>query len=169
MEDILLVDGYNVLFSWPELSKLAKVSIEDARSRLLDILQDYQGYKGDRIIVVFDAHHVRGGQGAQENHGTILVIYTGEGVTADSLIEKLTPRYVKQGKVYVVTSDWDQQKVVFGQGAFRIPARELLEMVRGEKNRVLEKIRPRTIQRKELAAYLDEEIRQELEKMRKKR
>lgn len=38
-EDILIVDGYNVIFAWPELKKISKSSLEHARSRIKHMLQ----------------------------------------------------------------------------------------------------------------------------------
>lgn len=39
------MDGYNLIFAWEELSTLAKQSLDSARTRLADILCNYQGYK----------------------------------------------------------------------------------------------------------------------------
>ncbi|HEX3030725.1 MAG TPA: NYN domain-containing protein [Bacillota bacterium] len=169
MEEVLLVDGYNVLFAWPQLAKLAAQNIEDARNKLLDILQNYQGYAGNQVIVVFDGHRVKGGLGGREKQGRLLVIYTGEGETADSVIERLTAQYVRQSRVYVVTSDWDSQKVVFGLGAYRIPSRELWDMVVKQRQELDLQMSRKPSQRKELAQFLDEETRQELEEFRRRR
>lgn len=170
MEDVLIIDGYNVIFAWKQLEKRAAAgNLEDARLRLLDILQNYQGYQGNEIIVVFDAHHVRGGQGANEEYGRLKVIYTAEDQTADSLIEKLVSSYLDKGNVFVVTSDWDQQKVIFGRGAYRIPAQELWEMVHRQEAEGTRLLKSGTGQRKELSDFLDEKTRRELEKWRRKR
>ncbi len=57
--EILIVDGYNIIFAWDELKKLAETSLELARGRLADILSNYQGYKKNEIILVFDAYKVK--------------------------------------------------------------------------------------------------------------
>jgi len=169
MEDVLIVDGYNVIFAWPQLAKIAAGNFEDARVKLLDILQNFQGYKGNEVIVVFDAHRVKGNQGKREQYGNILVIYTAEDETADTVIEGLVPEYFSKGNVFVVTSDWEQQRVIFGQGAYRIPARELWEMVNRQRLEADAKAAADPVERKELAQFLDEETRRELEKWRRKR
>ncbi|MDA8212869.1 MAG: NYN domain-containing protein [Clostridia bacterium] len=169
MEDVLIVDGYNVIFAWPQLAKLAAGNFEDARIKLLDILQNFQGYQGNEVIVVFDAHRVKGNPGKREQYGNLLVIYTAEDETADTVIERLVPACFSKGNVFVVTSDWDEQRVVFGQGAYRIPARELWEMVSRQRLEVAAKAAVNPVERKELAQFLDEETRRELEKWRRKR
>ena len=55
--DILLVDGYNVIFAWPELKRLSKQSLSHARSRLRHILQNYGMFKGYYVILVFDGKY----------------------------------------------------------------------------------------------------------------
>lgn len=96
-EEYLLVDGYNIIFAWEELSELAKVNIDGARYRLMDILCNYQGYKKCTLIVVFDAYKVEGNTGEAIKYHDIHVVYTKEAETADQYIEKLAhkigPRY----------------------------------------------------------------------------
>ena len=58
--DYLLVDGYNVIFAWDALRRLADGSLDAARRRLMDILCNYAGYKRCVPILVFDAYKVRG-------------------------------------------------------------------------------------------------------------
>ena len=62
-ETYLLVDGYNIIFAWEDLSALAEVNIESARDKLMDILCNYQGYKQCTLILVFDAYKVEGNPG----------------------------------------------------------------------------------------------------------
>jgi uncharacterized protein len=125
--DILLVDGYNVIYAWPELAAL-KDDLELARNKLMDILAGYGAYKDYRVVIVFDAHAVAGGKPSLETVSQALqVVFTKEGETADSCIEKMAYQLVRQGQgVYVVTSDWAEQLTILGVGAWRISARELL-------------------------------------------
>lgn len=60
MRDVLLVDGYNMIGAWPELSALVQSGMQEARDRLLERLADHQAYSGRRVIVVFDAYRVPG-------------------------------------------------------------------------------------------------------------
>ncbi|MDE5854339.1 MAG: TetM/TetW/TetO/TetS family tetracycline resistance ribosomal protection protein, partial [Ruminococcus sp.] len=58
--DYLLVDGYNIIFAWDELKKIADKSLDDARAELAKIMCNYQGYTGYEVILVFDAYRVKG-------------------------------------------------------------------------------------------------------------
>ncbi len=87
-EEYLLVDGYNIIFSWNSLKKIADKSLEDARDKLIDIMGDYQGYKNVNLILVFDAYLVKGGTGSIYKYNNIFVVYTKEAETADNYIEK---------------------------------------------------------------------------------
>ncbi|MDF2668401.1 MAG: RNA-binding protein [Paenibacillus sp.] len=130
MKQILIVDGYNIIGAWPELSKLKDISLEDARDKLIDLLANYQSFSGRRIIVVFDAYQVPG-VGGKYWQSALEVQYTKEKETADSMIERLvTELSTRRTQVYVATSDFIEQSVTFGQGALRLPARELLHSVR---------------------------------------
>lgn len=126
MVEIMLVDGYNVINAWPELTVLTD-NLAFARDKLVDILVSYGAYKDYRVIVVFDAHSTAGEDTLFEVvPGKLEVVYTREGETADSYIEKAAYRIVRQGcGVYVVTSDWAEQLTILGAGAWRIPVREL--------------------------------------------
>ncbi|MGI6065950.1 MAG: NYN domain-containing protein [Bacillota bacterium] len=135
MRDILIVDGYNIVNAWPELIKLKSESFEHARDKLLDILANYQGLEGCLVVVVFDAHLVKGGIGTRDNYAGVEVIFTQEGETADSCIERLVTLLPEKMSVTVATSDWAQQRLVMGQGALRLSARELLEKVNKAESR----------------------------------
>lgn len=124
--DVLVVDGYNIIGAWDELKRLKEWDISQARHRLIDMLSEYQAYVGHRIIIVFDAHYVKGGQ-SKLKKDIIEVIYTKENETADECIERLVKSLKNvKNQVYVATSDYDEQRVIFGRGALRISARELL-------------------------------------------
>jgi predicted RNA-binding protein with PIN domain len=130
MKDILLVDGYNVIHAWPELNA-CRDNLEDARDKLVDIMAGYGAFENLDVTVVFDANAVSGGVLFQEVIGKVAVVYTREGETADSYIEKMAYDLVrKRRQVYVVTSDWVEQLVILGAGAYRISARELLKDVK---------------------------------------
>ena len=118
--EYLLVDGYNLIFAWEELSALAKQSLDAARTRLADILCNYQGYKKCVVILVFDAYRVPGSPGAIEQYHNIHIVYTKEAETADMYIERVTHEIGKQRRVRVVTSDGAEQIIILGHGALRV-------------------------------------------------
>lgn len=122
----LLVDGYNVIYSWDELSELAKENLDVARSRLIDILSDYQGYKQCLLILVFDAYKVKDNVGTLSQEHNIYVVYTKEAQTADMYIERATHKLSADYQVVVATSDALEQMIVLGNGGRRISSRELL-------------------------------------------
>ena len=127
MQEYLLVDGYNVIFAWEELKELAKVSIEAARDKLMDILCNYQGYKKCVLILVFDAYKVEGYALEIQKYHNIHVVYTKEAETADQYIEKVVHHIGRKYHVTVVTSDGVEQVITMGQGGTRISSRDFLE------------------------------------------
>jgi len=131
MKEYLVVDGYNIIFAWPEFDKMRKNNLDHARARLLDILVNYAALSGELVVVVFDAHLVRKSQEHSESAGkNVEVIFTQEGETADSVIERLVGDLAGRGTVYVATSDWAEQSLIFGLGAYRLTPRELLDRVK---------------------------------------
>lgn len=124
--NILLVDGYNIIGAWPELRALKEHDLPAARDRLVERMAEYQAYSGFRVIVVFDAYYVQGTEKKYQNH-KIEVIFTKENETADERIEKLAISLSnRKTQVHVATSDYTEQWAIFGQGALRKSARELL-------------------------------------------
>ncbi len=124
--EYLLVDGYNVIFSWEDLKSLSKDNIEGARNTLINILCNYQGYKRCEVILVFDAYKVKGNTREVEKVNNINIVYTKEAETADMYIEKVSHKLAKKHKVRVVTSDALEQLIILGNGALRVSSREFL-------------------------------------------
>lgn len=129
-EEYLLVDGYNVIFSWDNLRKLSENNIDGARAALINILCNYQGFCGSELIVVFDAYKVKGAHREIEKVNNISVVYTREAETADMYIEKVTHKLAKNHKVRVVTSDALEQIIILGNGALRVSSRSFYDEVR---------------------------------------
>lgn len=124
-KEYLVVDGYNIIFAWEELKSLAKTSMDAARTALIEILSNYQGYRRCEVIIVFDAYKIKGGERRQEKHGSVDVVFTKEGETADTYIERLTYEMNGKYRVRVATSDRQEQIIALGNGAFRLSASEL--------------------------------------------
>lgn len=134
-KEYLLVDGYNIIFAWEELRELAKADISAARDQLCDLLCNYQGYKDNTVIVVFDAYKVDGGTGEVQKYRNIHLVYTKQAETADQYIEKTVQEMNKKYQVTVATSDALEQMIIWGMGAMRLSARDLkeeLDLVRRE-------------------------------------
>lgn len=126
-KEYLLVDGYNIIFAWDELKELAKVSIDGARGRLLDILCNYQGMRQCEVIAVFDAYRVKGHDTEMLDYHNIHVVYTKEAETADQYIERFSHENGRKYDVTVATSDGLEQVIILGQGCRLLSARELKE------------------------------------------
>jgi predicted RNA-binding protein with PIN domain len=154
-KEYLLVDGYNIIFSWEELQELAKENLDAARGRLMDILCNYQGFKKCSIILVFDAYKVKGGLGEVLDYHNISVVYTKEAETADQYIEKVTHDIARENRVTVATSDALEQLIILGKGAVRLSANDLKEEI----NRINEQIRSEYLDRPPTGrAYLGEQF-----------
>lgn len=128
-EEYLLVDGYNIIFAWEDLSELARVDLAAARGKLMDVLSNYQGWKQMKLILVFDAYKVEGNIGSVSKYHNIYVVYTKEAETADQYIEKTVHKIGKKYNVIVATSDALEQMIIMGAGATRLSARNLREEI----------------------------------------
>lgn len=136
--DYLLVDGYNVIFAWDALRRLADGSLDAARRRLMDILCNYAGYKRCVPILVFDAYKVRGGAREVEKYHNLYVVYTREAETADMYIERATHEMAREHRTRVVSSDGAEQIIVMGHGALRVSARAFEEEVNAVEKEIRE-------------------------------
>ncbi|KIL38396.1 RNA-binding protein [Gordoniibacillus kamchatkensis] len=168
MEQFLIVDGYNMIGAWPQLQMLRDVSLEEARDRLIDMLAEYQAFSGVKVVLVFDAYQVPG-LGKEYRQNRLRVLYTKEKETADELIERLVTELIaRRRQIYVATSDMMEQHVIFGLGAFRLTASELLTRIRQGRKEIQHKIkRPALPERNTLDSRIDPSLLAKLEKMRR--
>ena len=168
MDDVLIVDGYNVIGAWPHLRDLRDRNLDEARDGLIEAIADYQGFSGMKCIVVFDAYNVPG-LGRQYNLRKVEVYYTKEKETADECIERLVKQLTRRRRqIYVATSDFTEQNVAFGSGALRMSARELLVKVRQSEREVAERVREKPLsQRNTFDKHLSGDLRDIFEKWRK--
>lgn len=168
-ESYLLVDGYNIIFAWDELNDLAQVNITSARNALMDILSNYQGYRKDTLILVFDAYKVQGNPGQVYKYHNIYVVYTKEAETADQYIEKTVHRMNRKYDVTVATSDALEQVIILGQGAKRLSAQGLkdeIEVACREIRQILEERREAETDRNYLLKDLPKEMADMVEDVR---
>ncbi|MEZ0536992.1 NYN domain-containing protein [Caldicellulosiruptoraceae bacterium PP1] len=163
----LIIDGYNILNAWEDLKEIALEDLDSARKKLIDILADYQGFKKYKITVVFDAHQVKGALLKSEMINGVEVIFTKEGETADSFIERYVYENAKNENIVVVTSDYLEQLIILGSGATRMPARQFkLEVEKARKE--LKRIQEMKIYSNKVEDQLDERILKILDKLRGK-
>lgn len=163
MPDVLIVDGYNILHCWPELVRIKESSFAHARDKLIAELVNYQPYWGGPVIVVFDAFQVADTVERKEKIGAVEIIYSGPGETADTAIEKMVGNMEARGQVYVATSDYLEQRMIFGKGALRIPATELKDNIE-KAHREMNRIGREDLQTNSMEYYLHSDTRKALEK-----
>jgi predicted RNA-binding protein with PIN domain len=170
--DYCIVDGYNLIFAWDELKKtatgqrakdrrgsavqipespgnagglgLARGSFEAARQQLITMLANYAGYKNSTTVLVFDGYKVKEGQGSRQALGSLSVVYTKEGESADSYIEKLVHEIGKNYSVRIVSSDGMIQLTALQLGVLRVSAREYREEVEAGLARMREELQTQT-------------------------
>lgn len=166
-DEYLLVDGYNIIFAWEELSDLASVSIDAARYKLMDILSNYQGFRKICVIVVFDAYKVPGGVVKVQKYHNIHVVYTKEAETADQYIEKVAIRIGRRYRTTVATSDGVIQLIIRSQGCILWSARDFREEIERVGKLISEEKGKHTGSAKNyLFAHADEETQKYLEAVR---
>lgn len=146
---IIFIDGYNVLNSWPNLKRNKECSFDAAREKLIDLIHNYCAFEGCKAIIVFDAHKVEGSIEKEEiRNNNLSIVFTKDGETADSYIERNVHELGRKYEVYVVTSDSLEQQTIFQRGAVRVSSLEFYNEVIGtekiirngtEKNKISDK------------------------------
>lgn len=125
LDEMLIVDGYNIIFAWDELKELSKVNIDSAKDNLKDLLVNYQGYTGKRIMLVFDGYRKKGNTGSSERYFDLEVVHTKQDETADMYIERMVHQMVSKYKIVVATNDNLEQLTILSQGGLRMSAQSL--------------------------------------------
>ena len=165
----IFVDGYNVINSWPNLKQKKDFSFEAARQTLIDKLHNYGVFKACKIVLVFDAHKVMGSlEKKEEVNKNISVIFTKDGETADSYIEKQVNSLGRKHEIVVVTSDSLEQQTIFQRGAVRMSSLEFYsEMIKVEKSIKVKADKNKTIDRNSVSDNIDENTARILEEIRR--
>jgi len=169
--ELLLVDGYNIIGAWPHLRKLREIDFDKARNDLIEAMAEYQAVTGREVTIVFDAH-MRYGRESKATQSRVAIIYTKENETADEWIERRAHELVDNRLVtlFVATNDFTEQWVIFGQGALRVPATELLKDWK-QAQLVIEQERSALKQDRSNRKTIDltPEVRARLEEMRRRK
>lgn len=165
----IFVDGYNVINSWPNLKITKDFTFEGARHSLVDILHNYSVFNNCRIFVVFDAHKVTGSiEKKEEVNDDIYVIFTKDGETADSYIEKRVNHLGRKHEIVVVTSDNLEQQTIFQRGAVRMSSLEFYnEILKVEKAIRKKTDNNKSIYKNSLSDNIPNSIAEKLEKIRR--
>ena len=164
----MIVDGYNIIGAWPDLRALKDQDrMDEARDQLIAKMAEYQSFTGMKVIVVFDAYNVPGA-GRQQKEYQVEVFFTKKKETADEKIEQLVHEYQEKNRqIYVATSDYTSQRVIFGQGALRKSARELLHDMESAGKEIKQQVEKTREERFSKRIPLNEEIAKIFEKWRR--
>lgn len=167
MKPLLIVDGYNVIGAWSEVER-KQWALDASRDRLLHLLQDYSGYSGEEVVLVFDGYQSDRQTDTEEKYGDLTLVYTHHGETADSYIERLVAQTPKYRDVRVATSDGLEQSQVLSTGAVRLTSRELLrELKQARQQGMAGHQQSAGVQRTQLGARLPQGTLDVLEKLRR--
>ncbi|MBR4514098.1 MAG: NYN domain-containing protein [Lachnospiraceae bacterium] len=133
-DKLLIVDGFNIIYAWDDLSALLKDNMDSAKLSLIRILSNYQGMCDREILLVFDGYKTKGNQGSETKAEQITVVHTKEGVTADAFIERFTHDMKAKYEITVASSDGMIQTIVRGQGGYVMSANDLKEDIKRLEN-----------------------------------
>ncbi|ASK61674.1 hypothetical protein CFK37_05555 [Virgibacillus phasianinus] len=165
--DVLVVDGYNIIGDWDELKQLKEIDLEQARNRLIEKMAEYKAVSGYRVIIIFDAYYVPGISNAVSEY-KVEIIYTKEHETADERIEKIVTELKNVvNQVYVATSDYAEQRTIFGRGALRKSARELHIELLDMETEIEKSIKQHKKARKNIKIPLTDDVLEKFEKWRR--
>ena len=96
---ILLIDGFNLIYKFPELETLMYESkLNLAREGLLKLLNQYKTKRGNTVIhVFFDGKKDKGSEVRRDEYGSIKVYFSHD-VSADLLIKE----YIKRDQTMIL-------------------------------------------------------------------
>ena len=126
---MLIVDRYNILFSYQKVKDFLRDNLDGARDILINDIASFTGYNGYKTYIIFDAYRLNDNVGKQIKMGNTTVVYTRENQNADSYIEKMVHDNIKDYQITVATSDMAVQNMVLGDGAIRMSANQLQQQL----------------------------------------
>lgn len=165
-KEYLFIDGYNIINQWQYYRDVSR-NIENSRNKLIELLVEYQAYRGINVIAVFDAHLVKGSLEKMEKVAGVEVVYTKEHETADSYIEAQLDKIGRHERVQVATSDSAIQQIVLARGGTRISAHEMIIELENTKKDIRTKTDKNRQNRTNIDQVLDQETLKKLEKIRR--
>ncbi|HVH64455.1 MAG TPA: NYN domain-containing protein [Candidatus Acidoferrum sp.] len=168
--DRLIVDGYNIIFAWPELAALKDVKLEDARDLLIAMLADYAAMTQQRVTVVFDSHRRADAEASEQIVNGVQVVYSGRKTSADHVIERLLFEARPGDEVTVATSDAMQRDLALGRQVKTVSALTLkaqVDDVLSRRNQQVSDGRAQSDIARRLEDRLDPETRRRLDRLRR--
>lgn len=168
--DRLIVDGYNMIFAWPELATLKDVKLEDARDLLIAMLADYAAMTQQRVTVVFDSHRRADAEASEQLVNGVQVVYSGRKTSADHVIERLLFEARPSDEVTVATSDALQRDLALGRQVKTVSAVTLkaqIDDALSRRDQQVSDVRAQSEIARRLEDRLDAKTRERLERMRR--
>jgi predicted RNA-binding protein with PIN domain len=112
----ILIDGYSLLHSWPELAPGKPRFSAAARDELIHRLTLYRDAVGTPITIVFDGANADIRLSTIESTPEVEILYSRAGQTADEIIERVAHRLSSYGEVLAVTDDFAERDTVGAVG-----------------------------------------------------
>ena len=112
----ILVDGYSLLHGWPQLAPGHARHSAFAREELIRRLALYQDACGVPVTIFFDGSQPKGGMAAASPAGSVEVLFSRRGQTADQMIERAAHRFAAFGQVLAVSDDRAERDTVLSLG-----------------------------------------------------
>ncbi|MBC7332976.1 MAG: NYN domain-containing protein [Actinobacteria bacterium] len=140
MKELIIIDGYNFIFNYFNLDNPTGERILILKEKLVRELGEYGHYSGSDLIVVFDGEDDKNATRVMEKENGVIIIYSRDRGSADAVIEKLANTRITYDKVFIVTSDYSQQKVVFKNNIYRKSVREFGAELRRVRRKIKEEI-----------------------------
>lgn len=132
LPEMMVVDGYNMIYGWDELKELAMEDLYLARDRLVTMLFNYQPYYRHPITVVFDGYKVADNIGTTLTKKGLTIVFTKTGETADTWMERFSYQNQNKYKVTYVTSDALIQNAVLSRNGLRMSGNELYRKLKND-------------------------------------
>ncbi|HHT9136124.1 MAG TPA: NYN domain-containing protein [Candidatus Wunengus sp. YC60] len=110
---LIIIDGYNFIFTVPELERHVKVNhIEPVRDHVISLLSKYKEEKHCNVTLVFDGNYTEASLPKKQTYMGITVIYSKSGISADTEIKNITSLCQNPRDVSIVTYDNDIKRHV---------------------------------------------------------
>src|ERR1700682_1086011 len=166
----LIVDGYNIIFAWPELSALKDVNLQDARELLIATMADYAAMTRQKVTIVFDSHRRPDAEASQQEVSGVQVVYSGRKTSADHVIERLLFEAKSTDKDTLPTSDALQRARALARQIKTVSALTLkaqVDTMLSRRNQQMGDSRAKSDIARRLEDRLDPKTRERLERLRR--
>ena len=126
----ILVDGYSLLHSWPELARGKARHSAAARDELVHVLTLYRDATHTPISIFFDGSSPKI-EGPSHTRSTpeVEILFSRAGQTADQMIERAAHRFQPYGDVLAVTDDVAERDTVINLGGLASSCENFIQMV----------------------------------------